>query len=282
VARRPSEDVEVDVWHAADLREPSAIGRLVRESEASHLLHLAWTTADGSFWSDPANLAWASATCGLVEAFAERGGARAVLAGSCAQYDWNADGAASEHATPRRPATLYGHAKQATSDLLEAWSAQVGLSFVTGLLFVPFGPHDKPERLVPSVARSLLAGEEAAVSTGTQVRDFVYVEDCGSALAALVDSAATGAINIGSGRGASVAEVATTVASILGREDLLRIGARPADDPDTAIVADITRLRDEVGFEPQYDLETGIRTTIEWLRAGAVSAPGAGSRRARP
>jgi nucleoside-diphosphate-sugar epimerase len=275
VARTPKDEVEVDVWHTADLLDPSSIGSLTNKASATHLLHAAWTAVHGKFWADPANLAWTRATCELVEAFTEAGGERVVMVGSCAQYDWNAtaigpSGVAVESATPRRPASLYGSAKQATSELLEAWSREVGLSYATALLFFPYGPYDQPRRLVPSVTQTLLAGEEAKVSAGTQIRDFIHVEDCGSALAAIVSGEVAGAVNIGSGRGSSVAEVATAVARILDREELLHIGALAAggEAPAPKVVADVARLRHEVGFAPRYDLQAGLRDTIEWWRRG--------------
>jgi nucleoside-diphosphate-sugar epimerase len=271
VARTATDDVKVHAWHTANLLDPSAVPKLVRDAHASHLLHLAWTTKHSWFWSDPANLAWARATCGLVDAFAEAGGIRVVMTGSCAQYDWaveaiGASGLACETVTPRRPVTLYGHAKQATTDLLETWSTETGMSYATALLFFPYGPYEKPERLVPSVTRSLLAGEPALVTAGTQIRDFIHVDDCGAALAALVDSEVTGAVNIGSGQGSSVADVANTIARIIGREDLLRIGTLPSSDEGPRVVASTTRLYNEVGLAPRYDLETGLRDTIEWWR----------------
>jgi len=268
---RAAADVDVDVWHAADFLDSASAERVVRAAEASHLLHLAWTTAHGRYWSDPANLAWARATLHVVELFAERGGVRAVMCGSCAQYDWatstiGPSGLLHEASTPRRPASLYGAAKQATSDLLVAWSRTVGLSAAVALLFFPYGPFEKQGRLVPSVARHLLAGEAAPISAGTQIRDFIHVADCGAALAALVDSDVSGSVNIGSGRGSSVADVATTIAGILDREELLRIGALPADESGHAAVADVTRLRDELGFVPRYDLGGGLRDAVDFWR----------------
>jgi nucleoside-diphosphate-sugar epimerase len=81
-------------------------------------------------------------------------------------------------------------------------------------------------------------------------------------------------VNVGTGRGVSVAEVATSVARLVGREDLLRLGALAATDDAPAVVADVTRLRDDVGFEPHYDLERGLRETVEWW----LSESDAGSR----
>lgn len=272
VARIPADDVPVHTWHTGDLLDSSDRRTLVRAAGASHLLHLAWSTVHGRFWSDPTNLTWARASFELVETFAAGGGTRAVMSGSCAQYDWDAQaigsaGVADESATPRRPATLYGSAKEEATRQLDAWSAEAGFSYASALLFFPYGPFDKAERLVPSVTLKLLAGEVAEVTSGSQIRDFVHVEDCGVALAALVGSEVTGAVNIGTGKASSVAAVATTVAQVLDREDLLRIGT---DGESSKVVAAVTRLRNEVGFVPRYDLEAGLRDTVDWWRARPV------------
>jgi nucleoside-diphosphate-sugar epimerase len=228
-------------WHTADLLEPGAAAELMQDARPSHLLHLAWTTEHGRYWEDPANLAWVSASRRLVEAFSEAGGGRAVLAGTCAQRAW--------------PDTLYARAKNEASGFFAA----------TGLLLFPYGPFESPERLVPSVTLSLFAGEEARTTPGKQVRDYIHVADCGKALAALLDSGVQGDVEIGTGRGTAVAEIARMIARLLGREELLRVGALPGDD-ESRVVADTARLRDEVGFTPRYELEEGLRDAVEWWR----------------
>jgi nucleoside-diphosphate-sugar epimerase len=248
-------------WHAVDLLKPDTAEELMRATRPSHLLHLAWTTEHRRYWEDPTNADWVAATRRLLDAFGEAGGSRFVFAGSCAQYDWSSGQPLSETETPRRPATLYGRAKQEAAEIVEA----SGLSTATALLFFPYGPHERPERLVPSVARRLLAGEEAPTSSGTQVRDFVHVSDCGGALAALVNSNTTGPVNVGGGEGTSVAAVAEAIARIIGRPELLRLGALPGDDR-TSVVAALDRLHDEVGFTPRLSLEQGLRDAVEWWR----------------
>jgi nucleoside-diphosphate-sugar epimerase len=225
----------------ADLLEPRAAADLMRNARPSHLLHLAWTTEHARYWEDPANLAWVEASHRLVDAFSEAGGKRAVIAGTCAQRAW--------------PDTLYAQAKNEASGFFAA----------TGLVFFPYGPFESPERLIPSVTLSLLAGEGARTTPGKQVRDYIHVADCGGALAALVDSGVEGDVEIGTGRGTTVADIAQTIARLLGREELLRVGALPGDD-ESRVVADTTRLRDEVGFTPRYELEEGLRDAVEWWR----------------
>lgn len=275
LARNVADDVidgiEVDHWHAVDLLDADGAATVVRAIEPTHTLHLAWCTEHGRFWDDPANDAWTAASLRLVDDVSAAGGQRFVMSGSCAQYDWSDDalgtgGVAREHTTPRHPATRYGAAKESVSRQIDARSPD-GLSVATGLVFVPYGPHEHPDRLVASVARRLLAGTVAETTAGTNRRDFVHVTDAGRALVALLDSDVTGAVNIGSGVATPIAEVARAIARIIDREDRLHIGALPDRSGEPAsLVADVTRLRDEVGFSAELDLDTGLRDAIEWWR----------------
>lgn len=260
----PSRDI---VWHRANLLEPGEIASLVGKVQPSHLLHFAWYAVPGKYWTAPENLAWVRATVNLMQMFSDHGGRRAVMAGSCAEYDWKFD-YCSELFTPCRPATLYGACKHGTQVLLDAWSRQTGLSSAWGRIFFLYGPGEYPSRLVPSVINSLLRNEPALCTHGNQVRDFMYVEDVAAAFVELLGSDVKGAVNIASGVPTPLKDVIHGIADHLNKRDLVRLGAvpAPAGEPD-ALVADIGRLRDEVGFRPRYGLKQGIAQTIEHMKS---------------
>ncbi len=264
VARRPPETGgDGAIWHAADLLDASERDALVEAARASHLLHLAWFAEPGAFWTARENAAWVAASVGLLDAFAAAGGARAVLAGTCAEYDWADIGGPLREDAPTAPATFYGVCKDATRRVAEALGERTGVEIAWGRIFFLYGPDEDERRLVSSVARSLVVGERAATSAGTQVRDFLHVEDVAAAFAAIVDGGARGAVNVGSGEGVTVRRILDLIAQATGRPDLLDVGALPArpDDPHE-IVADVGRLRDEVGFVPAIDLQQGIAATV--------------------
>lgn len=255
-------------WHAADLLAADARDELLAAVAPSHLLHLAWYAEHGLFWRSPENLRWSAATICLVHRFAEHGGRRAVLAGTCAEYRWGDPAPCREGVTPLAPATLYGAAKLATHSVLAAAAGELGIELASGRVFFLYGPGEAPGRLVASIARGLVAGERVATSDGRQVRDFLHVADVAGAFAALLDSRVTGPVNIGSGRGRPLRELIDTIAQATGRADLLDVGALPTrpDDPGE-LVADVSRLRDEVGFVPALDLHEGIDQTVAWWRS---------------
>jgi nucleoside-diphosphate-sugar epimerase len=144
---------------------------------------------------------------------------------------------------------------------------QLGLEIGWGRIFYPYGPGECGPRLVPSVIRSLLAGEKALCTEGLQVRDFVFVEDVAKAFIALLTSPYCGPVNIGSGVPVTVRQVVTRIGEIIGRPDLLEIGAIPTRgfEPQE-IVADIAKLR-SIGFQPQYSIDGGLERTVEWWKS---------------
>ncbi len=252
-------------WHRADLLESAEV---VAEVEPELLVHLAWYVEPGRFWTSPANVRWVEASLAVLRAFADAGGRRAVLAGTSAEYDWDAVGErCHEDATPLRPATLYGAAKHALHSVAERYAEQAGFELAWGRIFFLYGPGEPDGRLVPSVGRALLAGEPVPTTSGEQVRDFMHVEDVAAAFAALLDSEVVGAVNVASGQPVAVREVVDELAAGAGKPDLLRPGALPDREGDPPrLVADVTRLRDEVGFAPRIGLAEGLQGTLEWLR----------------
>ena len=193
------------------------------------------------------------------------GGRRFVAAGTCAEYDWtDIAGPLTEHGSPRRPATIYGRAKEATRTQLAEISNAAGGSLAWGELFHSYGEWEKPDRLVPIVIKNLLTGQPAPLTSGSQVRDFLDVRDIGAGFAAIIDSGVEGPINLASGIGISVHNLCEKLGALCQGPDLLQFGRLPdrPDDPPSLIAG----LRDEVGFTPAITLEAGLSHTVEWWR----------------
>lgn len=255
------------IWHRADLLEPSQRDALVGRVRADALMHLAWCARPPAYWRDPDNLAWLGASLALVRAFAEAGGTRVVGAGTCAEYDWR-HGYCTEGLTPVAPTSLYGAAKATCGSMLDAYGRESGLSVAWGRPFFLFGPYDSPARLIPSLATAMTAGQPARCVAGSHVRDYLYVVDAAGALVALLGTAVTGAVNIASGAPVRIADVATRVADRLGRRDLLTIEEGASDN--ALVAANVTRLRDEVGWRPEHEFGSALDETVRWWSSAAA------------
>jgi len=254
----------VGVGREADLLAPDGPAALIMRTHPDAVLHLAWEATPGIYWTSPDNPRWAEATRLLADAARAHGVRRFVGAGTCAEYDWTL-GDCDEDLTPEHPATPYGQAKLAASRAVLALDTPQ-FSTAWGRVFLLFGGDEHPSRLVPSVAIALLAGAPALCSHGEQVRDLLHVDDVAWALIAVLESDVRGVVNIASGTPHRLRDVILGVARRLGREDLVQLGARATQEPPRLVTA-ARRLRDDVGWVPQYTLDKAIDRAVEhWRR----------------
>ncbi|MEQ8286827.1 NAD(P)-dependent oxidoreductase [Thalassospira sp.] len=248
-----------------DLLDPVFREKLIRDERPDGLIHLAWQTKHGHFWNAPDNPDWREASIDLLNRFLDSGGARATLAGSCAEYDWldSKDGAKLGEDAFCAPATLYGQEKLTLARHCLDLNEQ-GASIAWGRLFLLCGPDENPARFVPSVTKALLANESAKMSSGTQVRDFMHVADAGSAFAQVLDSQFKGIVNIASGKGQSLLSVANSLHDLIGRGTVLAGSLPDRQDDPPYLVANTDILENTIGFQPKFDLTSALKNCIDW------------------
>lgn len=263
---------EAAIWHRADLLDPGSLDATIAAIKPTHLLHFAWAVVPGQSYTDPLNFAWVESSLRLIRKFRDVGGERSVFLGSCAEYSPPPNGLCDEDTTPlvlesASPGLPYGQCKAALGRMTMSFAAQAGLSHAWARVFFQFGPHEHPNRLVPYVIRTLLEGQETLCSAGTQVRSFMYGPDVGAACAALLLSPVAGSVNIGSDRPTTIAELLSKIGEKLGRQELIKLGARPLSPFDPPVLLPTTaRLTQEVGWTPRVALDEAIQATIDWWR----------------
>ena len=170
-----------------------------------------------------------------------------------------------------RPLSPYAAAKAGAEKLVEAFSNAFGLECVILRPFAIYGPGLSPRSLVGTVVRQTRRGHATVLRDLRPVRDFCYVGD----LAEAIVSACTAplppftVVNIGSGRGTSVAQVARMVARLRQRPILVRAGRPPSTGPAPVdrLVADPRRAGLLLGWHAHTALSTGLRRTIRWMDA---------------
>ena len=267
LAREPIDEYKNDViWHGQDFFDEEKTQELFKSVRPTHCLHLAWYTEPGKYWASPENLRWTAASISLLYSFYRQGGRRFVGAGTCAEYDWRY-GHCSEAVTPLEPATLYGTSKNVLQKILASFSKNSQMSTAWGRAFFLYGPHEHPARLVSSVISSLLRDEPALCSHGNQIRDFMHVSDVAHAFVLLLDSEIMGPVNIASGNPVSIKDIVFKIAKELNGYDKIKLDVLPAKNEPAILTADVARLRTEVGHNPFFDLETGLKQTINWWKS---------------
>ncbi len=257
--------------HRGSLLDAAAVTHAASQAKPEVCLHLAWYAVPGKYLHAEENVALVGASVDLARAVAAAGCRRFVGAGTCIEYD-TSRGLLSEDRTPIAPRTLYGVCKNALHGMLAELGPRLGLEVAWLRFFFLYGPTEAPGRLVSEVLGKLLRGEEAPVTPGEQVRDFMHVADIARAVATVLRSKAVGPINIGSGEPVTVRQVVAAMGEATGRPELVRYGAlpsRPGDPP--FICADATRLRG-LGFVPAFDLRSGLADTVRALRAAGAAS----------
>lgn len=256
------------IWHQADLRDSKAAADLIREVQPTHLAHLAWNTEHGKFWHAQDNIAWRDAGIEMASAFAECGGRRLIIAGTGAEYTTDAISPIDELSNDLSPATLYGQAKRDFFLAASGIAAAHKVSFSWPRIFNAYGEDEPVGRLVPSIINAILRGEPAKCSSGIQQRDFVDSRDLGGAIAKLIFSEVEGPVNLGSGQDATIGDIARLIGDLMGRSDLIALGALPDREGEPAIqVPDLKRMRDDLKYKPKINHKRGLQDAIGWWRA---------------
>ncbi len=250
-------------WHKVNILDAKEVDVLCENVGASHLLHLAWYDNPRDRMTSERNIEWVEATLHLARKFSENGGKRFVMGGSCTEYDWKF-GYCNESVTPTNPQSIYGECKLAVHKILEKYSTQIGLSYASGRTFFVYGPHEAESRLVAYAIRCLLMKQEAKMSHGNQMRDYLHVVDVADALVKLLVSDISGAVNIGSGRAVKLREIVDMAGEKLNALHLLAYGPVESIFDSPVVMADNSRLRNELEWVPKFDLEEGIEDTIKW------------------
>jgi nucleoside-diphosphate-sugar epimerase len=256
------------------LTQHGELDSLLKRLRPTDLLHLAWYARPEDYWTSRENFQWVAGSMDLVQRFVGSGGRRIVIAGTCAEYDWRY-GFCSETLTPLAPTSTYGIAKDSTRRMVEAYLQDTDVNLAWARIFFVYGPGEHPSRFIPSLSRSLLEGSPATCEQGSLFRDFLHVTDVASALSKILASDVSGAINIGSGVPVRLADIASRLAHVVGATERLKIASDDRPDSIPLLVADVSRLRSEVGWWPMRTLDQGLLDTLGWWKTegGEASQP---------
>jgi UDP-glucuronate 4-epimerase len=196
---------------------------------------------------------------------------RVVLASSSSVY-----GEAEAYPTPEdarpRPISPYGITKLACEHLARAYELGFGLDAVALRYFTVYGPRQRPDMFFRRVCDALLDDSTFEIyGSGEQSRSFTYVGDAVEATIAAMERAPGGAVyNVGGGDEASMLEAIALLERISGRSLVTR-RVDPARNDVARTKADVSRIRDALGWEPRTTLDDGLTAMWSWA-SGRVAA----------
>ncbi len=171
--------------------------------------------------------------------------------------------------SPLNPNSPYSASKAAADMLGRAYFRTYDVPVITVRPSNNYGPWQYPEKLIPVVILKALKGEKIPVyGKGENVREWLYVEDCARAVLTILEKGKAGEIyNVGSGYEMRNIDLVKKLLSLLGfGEDLITfVKDRPGHDFRYAL--DFSKLKEDLGWQPQVDLEEGLSKGVEWYLA---------------
>lgn len=162
----------------------------------------------------------------------------------------------------------YDEAKRFSEAAVNTYRREAGISGRVARIFNTYGPRISPDdgRVVPNFVIQALAGEPLTVyGDGTQTRSYCYVEDMARGLVALLDSDEDLVVNLGSTEEKSVLSMAHRIIELTGSDSRIVQRPLPENDPKRRR-PDVTRARELLGWEPEVELDEGLKSTIEYFR----------------
>lgn len=262
-----------------DLREFPNCLRLMRDNKIDVVIHLA-TKIGGVGYSSkfPATQYYNNILIDLqvVEAARECGVEKTVMVGSACAYPLETTYPMIEEnlwtGLPQETNLAYGIAKRMQLIQADAYRKQYGTNIVALLPNNAYGPWDNfhPEfsHVIPSLIRKCLSGDSPLVvwGDGTPTRDFLYVKDFAEAVILAAERLeSTDPVNVGSGVETRISDLVNTITHMTGyRGNVVYDHSKPNGQPRRSV--SIEKARRLMDFEPKYDLESGLRETVEWYK----------------
>lgn len=275
-----------------DLRNPDDIEKALSSGGFDVVIHLAAISQVGESVADPEKycLNNITGTMNLLESVRRHGVPYFVFSSSASVYGEPEVIPISEDA-PTEPINTYGFTKLAMERAIHEYSCAYGLHAVCLRYFNVVGAdsagrtgewHEPETHLVPSIIRSIVEGTEFRLfgddydtPDGTCIRDYIDVRDVVRAhflaLDYLVSGGATCSVNLGTMRGHSVREMVSLCESVIGKPARLVAAPRCPGDP-TSLIADATRAKAVLGWEPEFSLDESILSAYNWYKSRSAGS----------
>ncbi len=205
----------------------------------------------------------------LLEGMRKQNVKKLVFSSSAAVYGEPKEENPVKENSEKNPLQPYGASKLAVEDLLKGYYNCFGINSVALRYFNVYGPRDDQlpvTRAVPNWIKGILTGKPIKLNwKGKQIRDYIYVEDVAKAHVSVLNLDGYKQYNIGSGKGNSMLEILEAVFNACGKKTKVIDAGERKGDPNY-LVSDTTKIKKEVGWEPQIRLEEGMKKTLKFYK----------------
>lgn len=249
-----------------DLQELAQLPQKIEET-VDAFFHFAWAKTMGAGRNDMhAQVGNIQGTLAAAEAACRLGCQVFIGAGSQAEYG-RVEGLLQEK-TPCFPENGYGMAKLCAGQMSRVQCHEAGVDHVWARILSVYGPYDNGVSMISGTIRTLMAGGCPGLTKGEQLWDYLYSEDAADAFYRMALWGQDGAVYpVGSGQVHPLRSYVEQLRDSIDPALPLNFGAVAyAPQQVMHLQADISRLTEDTGFEPQTTFQKGIKKTIEWVR----------------
>ncbi|MGH9929785.1 MAG: GDP-mannose 4,6-dehydratase [Pyrinomonadaceae bacterium] len=268
-ARRHERDLNYRLFEA-DIRDQGALKNIFAGNSFDCIVHLAARAGVRPSLAEPLLYAETNinGTMNLLELARAHSIKQFVFGSSSSVYGINAKVPFSEDDPIRQPISPYAATKAAGELLCHTYTHLYGIRSVCLRFFTVYGPRQRPDLAIHKFARLIGEGKPIPVfGDGTTRRDYTFIDDTIAGVRAAIDYTESDyeVINLGESRTVELRELISLIEKNLGATAKIdRQPLQPGDVPQT--FADITKARRLLGYNPQTQIEDGIRGFVEWFR----------------
>jgi dTDP-glucose 4,6-dehydratase len=256
-----------------DIGDPDLVERALAEEEIDTIVNFAAESHNSLAVLDPSRFFRTNAlgTQTLLEAARRRGLARFHHVSTCEVYGdlaLDSDESFTEE-SPYRPRTPYNASKAAADHAVRAYFHTFELPVTITNCANNYGPRQFPEKVIPLFLTNALDDRELPLYASTQNRrEWLHVDDHCRAIDVVLERGEVGeTYNVGSGVERSIEEIADLVLGLTGKPESLKTIVPDRPGHDRRYLLDSSKLRRELGWQPEISFEDGLGSTVEWYRA---------------
>lgn len=258
-------------FHQADIRDTEAIGRILRDARPDAVVHLAARAGVRASLEDPRAYLDVNimGTQTILDTCRELGINRIVAASSSSVYSGCQNPPYCEDLAADRPLNPYAATKRANELMGFSYSHLYGLRITMLRFFTVYGPRQRPDMAIHKFARLIDSGKPVPMfGAGDTVRDYTYIDDIIDGVVRAIDRPFPFEVfNLGAGRTTELRALIRILGAALGKMAVIEeLPLQPGDALET--LADISKARRMLGYEPSFQVEEGIRRFVDWLRNG--------------